>query len=99
MTAPFNPYVHHGANLENSATRVLAIAIPGDDATPLDQVIKALRIYNPDAAAHTVTYVTIGGDTVTVSVPPSSVWVESVVIQQINKTGTYAGLILHGYSD
>lgn len=94
-----NPYENHGANLENSATRVLAIAIPGDDTTPLPQVIKALRIWNPDAAAHTVSYVTIKGDSVVVSVPANSLWVESVVIQQINKTGTYAGLILHGYSD
>lgn len=95
-----NPYVHHGANLENAATRVFAIAVPGDDATQLPQVIKALRIYNPDgAAAHTVTYVTIGGDTVTVTIPASTVLVEKAVIQQINQTGTYAGIILHGYSD
>jgi hypothetical protein len=94
-----NPYANNGANLENSATRVLPIAIPADDATPLSQVIKALRIWNPDAAAHTVSYVTVKGDSVVVSVPANSLWVEAVVIQQINKTGTYAGLILHGYSD
>lgn len=94
-----NPYENHGANLENSATRVFSIAIPADDATPLDQAIKALRIWNPDAAAHTVSYVTVKGDSVVVSVPANSLWVESVVIAQINKTGTYAGLILHGYSD
>jgi hypothetical protein len=95
-----NPYANNGANLENSATRVFPIAIPGDDATPLSQVIKALRIWNPDAAAaHTVSYVTVKGDSVTVSVPANSLWVEAVVIAQVNKTGTYAGLILHGYSD
>jgi hypothetical protein len=95
-----NPYENHGANLENSATRVFPIAIPADDLTPLAQVIKALRIWNPDAAAaHTVSYITSKGDSVVVSVPANTLWVEHVVIQQVNKTGTYAGLILHGYSD
>jgi hypothetical protein len=95
-----NPYENHGANLENSATRVFSVAIPADDATPLQQVCKAIRIYNPDAAAaHTLTYVTIKDDTVTITIPANAVWVEAAVIKQINKTGTYAGLLLHGYSD
>jgi hypothetical protein len=95
-----NPYENHGANLENAATRVFAIAVPADDTTPLPQVIKGLRIWNPDgAAAHTVSYVTIKGDSVIISVPANSLWVEKAVITQINKTGTYAGIILHGYSD
>jgi hypothetical protein len=95
-----NPYENHGANLENAATRVFSIAVPANDVTPLPQVIKALRIWNPDgAAAHTVSYVTIKGDTVTITVPANSLWVEKVVMTQIMQTGTYAGIILHGYSD
>jgi hypothetical protein len=95
-----NPYENHGANLENSATRVFAVAIPANDTTPLPQVCKAIRIWNPDAAAsHTLTYVTIKGDTVTITIPANSVWVERAVITQVNLTGTGAGLILHGYSD
>jgi hypothetical protein len=46
-----------------------------------------------------VSYVTIKGDSVTITVPANSLWVEKAVITQINKTGTYAGIILHGYSD
>lgn len=95
-----NPYENHGANLENSATRVFQIAIPADDTTELQQVVKAIRIWNPDgAASHTLTYVTVKDDEVTITIPANSVWVESAVIKQVNKTGTYAGLILHGYSD
>jgi hypothetical protein len=95
----FNPYENHGANLENSATRVFHIAIPADDVTPLTQVIKSLRIFNPEATVQTVVYVTIKGDIVTIKVPANSVWVEDAVIQQVNKTGTGATLDLHGYSD
>lgn len=94
-----NPYINHGANLENSARRVLTIAIPADDATPLDRVCKSIRIWNPETTSQTVTYVTVAGDTATVTVPANSVWTEPAVIAQINKTGTGPTLILHGYSD
>jgi hypothetical protein len=95
-----NPYENHGANLENSATRVFQIATPVDDVTLLQQVCKALRIYNPDAAAaHTLTYVTVKGDTVTITIPANTVWTEPAVIKQVLQTGTSALLVIHGYSD
>lgn len=93
----FNPYENHGANLMNSATRVFLIT-PDDDAN-LEQACKAIRIWNPDAAAKTVTFVTVKGDEVTVTIPATSVWVEPAVIEKVLETGTSALLVIHGYSD
>jgi hypothetical protein len=93
----FNPYEHYGPNLANSATRMFSIT--PDDGNELVRVCKSLRIWNPDAASHAVTFVTTGGDTVTVTVPANSVWIEPAVIKQVLLTGTNALLVLHGYSD
>lgn len=92
-----NPYLNHGPNLVNSATSVFAIA-PSDDAD-LPKVIKALRVWNPDAAAATIHYRTVDGDEVTVSVPASTLWTEPAVMDKVFATGTSATLVLHGYSD
>lgn len=99
LTDFYNPYRDHGANLENSATRVFPVAIPADDVTALPRACKALRIVNPDAASHTLTYMTVAGDQVTITLLANSIWVEAAVIAQIFNSGTYAGLLIHGYSD
>lgn len=93
----FNPYEHHGPNLTNSATRMFSIA--PSDTDELSRVCKSIRIWNPDAASHAITFVTVGGDTVTVTVPANSVWTEPAVIKQVLLTGTNALLVIHGYSD
>lgn len=93
----FNPYTNHGPNLENSATRVLLIT--PDDDSELARVCKAIRIWNPEATAQTVTYITVDGDEATVTVPASTLWVEAVVVKQVKETGTGATLIIHGLSD
>lgn len=93
----FNPYAHYGPNLTNSATKMFPI-VPSD-TDELARVCKSIRIWNPDAAAHTVSFVTAGGDTVTVSVPANALWTEPAVIKQVLFTGTSALLVIHGYSD
>lgn len=92
-----NPYLHHGPNLVNSATSVFPI-VPSD-VDDLPKVIKALRVWNAEAAAANIHYTTVDGDEVTVSVPANTLWSEPVVIKKVHATGTTATLVLHGYSD
>lgn len=92
-----NPYANHGANLENAATRL--IAITPDDVNDLAQVIKGLRIYNPNASPADVQITTVDGDTVVVSVPAASLWIEPVVISRVWATNTTTGIVLHGLTD
>lgn len=92
-----NPYLRHAANLENSASKI--IEITPDDVLPLDQVCKALRIFNPNAAAATIVIVTTGGSEVTLTIPASCLWTEPAIVTHVKATGTTAELILHGYTD
>lgn len=93
----YNPYFNHGPSLDNAATRVIPIT-PDDDAD-LPRACKALRIYNPTAAAVTVKLTSTGGDTVTLDIPPSTLWIEEIVTQKVFETGTSVGITIHGYSD
>jgi hypothetical protein len=99
MTAivAFNPYAHYGPNLANSATHMFPITPSDTDELP--RVCKSIRIWNPDTVSHTVTFVTTAGDTVTVTVPANSLWVEPAVVKQVTVAGTNALLVIHGYSD
>lgn len=92
-----NPYIHHGPNLENSATKVLVIT-PDDDAD-LSQVCKALRIYNPNDVAATIHLLTTGGSEVTLTIPSKTLWTEPTVVEKVFETGTTVELIIHGYTD
>lgn len=96
MTA-LNPYANHGANLENSATRI--IPITPDDVAELEQVCKSIRIWNPEATPQTVRLITVKGDDVTLTVPADTLWTEPCVVKQVMETGTGATLVIHGYSD
>jgi hypothetical protein len=93
----FNPYEHYGPNLTNSATRMFSIT--PSDTDELARVCKSIRIWNPDTVSHTVSFVTSGGDTVTVTVPANSVWTEPAVVKKVLTTGTNGLLVIHGYSD
>jgi hypothetical protein len=91
-----NPYFNTGPNLQNAATRLIAIS--QDDVNNLSQVCKGLRIYNSGAAA-TIRITTAGGDDVTLNIPAATLWIEEVVVSKVWDTGTTDGLVIHGYTD
>jgi len=93
----FNPYDKHGANLENAPKLILEIT--PSDTDDLPRACKALRIYNPTAAAVTVHITTVGGSDVTLDIPASTLWIEEAVVQKVHETGTSVGITIHGYSD
>lgn len=92
-----NPYRNHGPNLINSATAMFLIN--PTDGVDLQQVCKALRIWNPEATPQTVRFRTVDGSDVTVTVPANALWTEPAVVDQVFNTGTGDTLIIHGYSD
>jgi hypothetical protein len=92
-----NPYGNTGPNLENAS--IYPYLIAPDDGADLPRVCKALRIYNPTAGAVTVKLTSTGGSTITITIPPSTLWVEEIVTQKVFLTGTSVGITIHGYSD
>jgi hypothetical protein len=93
----FDPYENHGANLMNSARVMLPIT--PSDTDDLLRVCKSIRIWNAATTPSTVTFTTVGGSVVTITVPANSVWTEPAVIVRVHDTGTTPGLELHGYTD
>lgn len=93
----FDPYANHGANLMNSARKVIAITPSDEDDLP--QVCKALRIYNSSANPKSIRYITVAASDVTVTVPPG-LSIESAVVVAVRATDSdVSDLEIFGYTD
>ncbi len=93
----YDPYAFFGTNLY-SPSRLMVLITPSDD-DDLDRACKALRIFNTTASVASVAIETVGGSSVTIKVPASSLVIENVIVNKVLDTGTDAGLEIHGYTD
>jgi hypothetical protein len=80
----------------NSSISHIFLITPSD-TVDLAEFATALRIWNPGGSAATIVIETVDGDTVTLTVPATSLTVEPVYTARVRVTGTTAGLIIHGY--
>lgn len=93
----FDPYARDVPSVNDPANDLFLID-PSDSAE-LTRGVKALRIFNPSASAATIAVITVGGSSLSLTVPAESLWVEPLRVRAINASGTTAGLVIHGYTD
>lgn len=93
----FDPYARDTPSVSDPANDIFLIT-PSDDVD-LPRGVKALRIWNPTENSAMLTITTIAGNTLALSVPAASLWVESLRVRSVKLTGTTSALVIHGYTD
>lgn len=92
-----DPYVNYPKNPEAPATGL--VLITPTDGADLGQVVKALRIWNGEAADETIR-VSLVSDPATYFdlTVPAGLTIENIRVARVQATGTTATLIIHGYT-
>jgi hypothetical protein len=80
----------------NLACSSIFLITPSNSAD-LTSYAVALRIWNPNGTASTIALETVDGDSVTLTVPATSLTIEPLYVAKVLSTGTSGGLIIHGY--
>lgn len=93
----FDPYARNVPSVGEPANDLFVIT--PSDTEELQQGVKALRIWNPTMSEATIAVTTVKGNTLALTVPAQSLWVEPLRCRAIKATGTTVGVIIHGYTD
>lgn len=91
-----DPYKRNRPGLADSAANV--IPLERDNSQDLPVGVKALRVYNPLPIVAYLVVITVVGETVSLPIPPMTLWTEPLRIVRLLEATT-STLIVHGYTD